>query len=264
MVATRRGLKWAKALQGLRNEDSREDAVGTSYILYGGRSAAARLQLRYGFWAEAAQTLSKIEKGDSSLNAFVQGYHAGLLAFVDGMDSVTRGNVGKAEQQSRALYDLLQKLSQARPTVGSDWYFTPAFRILRADFFQLRGMVASAQGDFKQAVGFLQEAIKREKAMGYWEPPHYARPALENLAEVYIKARQWKQARALYEKVLQLRPQSGHALYSLARTSELSGNKKESMKFYRDFLAAWQHADRHLPQVDRAKAWIREQTGSSE
>jgi tetratricopeptide (TPR) repeat protein len=110
----------------------------------------------------------------------------------------------------------------------------------------------SERGNYAQAIGVLEKASRMEKDLGYWEPPHYSRPVLESLGKVYLKAKQWDQARGVYESLLQLRPNSGHALVGIARSYELAGQKTEAREAYEKFLDTWKHADPDLMQVREA------------
>ena len=84
-------------------------------------------------------------------------------------------------------------------------------------------MAASARGEHDRALAILREAADAERNLGYWEPPHYARPVLESLADAAIRAGRLDTARAAYNEALVLRPDSYHALRGLARL-----NSKES------------------------------------
>ncbi|MGH7602081.1 MAG: agmatine deiminase family protein [bacterium] len=89
------------------------------------------------------------------------------------------------------------------------------------------------------------------------DPPLYTRPSLESLGQAYLRMHEWEPARAAFQEVLRLRPNSGHALYGLAQSYAMAGKKAEAEKAYRAFLQSWREADESLPQVHEAKAWLK-------
>jgi tetratricopeptide (TPR) repeat protein len=145
-----------------------------------------------------------------------------------------------------------QKVSQA-----SDWYFGYASRILPVHLLDLRGSILSVEGKHDEAFKLLNEAIEKEKNLGYWEPPHYTRPVLESLGAAYIRAGNLSEARSAYERVLRLRPNSGFAYLDIADTYAKAGEKEKAAEFYRQFLKAWSNADKNLPQLREAETRLR-------
>jgi hypothetical protein len=55
---------------------------------------------------------------------------------------------------------------------------------------------------------------------------------------------------------LKARANSGLALFGIAQSYAMAGDSLPATAAYRDFLAAWQHADSDLPQIKQANAWI--------
>jgi hypothetical protein len=49
-------------------------------------------------------------------------------------------------------------------------------------------------------------------------------------------------------------------LHGIALSWEKEGNRAEAAKAYREFLAAWSHADPDLSQVKTAQAYLSQQT----
>jgi len=100
--------------------------------------------------------------------------------------------------------------------------------------------------------------VEKEKEVGYEEPPPYTRPALESLAQGYLNIGEWKLARAAFGEELRLRPNSGNALYGIAQSYAMAGQKSEARRAYEAFLQSWRDADENLPPVQKAKAWLKE------
>ncbi len=251
------GLRWATALSKLKVEIERSAAVGLGFIVYSGRSAETRLHMRYGRWDKAAEILeTKLStwRFPSHLSA---NYLGGLLEYSRGMAAIQRGDAQEAAVRFQKLLGLGVKLSQLQTELGSDWYFEAARRIVAIAAVELGGVVLSSQGQHDRAIEQLRQAAAMEIGLGYGEPPHYSRPVRESLAEAYLRAGRWDEAKATFEEVLDDRPNSGHALYGIARAWVQGGRKSDARRAYQRFLEAWRHADADLPQLAKARAWLK-------
>jgi tetratricopeptide (TPR) repeat protein len=206
-------LTYAERLRDIHADPARANASGIGYLTFGGHTAIARLQMRFGRWHEAADSLPSLTVD----RPLLRGYVAGLRAYALGMAAVQHGRVEEADLRLRELQAALTPLAAERIQVGGDWYFRHAVRVLQVNVRELDGMAASARGDHARALAVLREAVDAERDLGYWEPPHYARPVLESLADAAIRAGRLDQARAAYDSVLVLRPNSYHALRGLQR-----------------------------------------------
>ena len=100
----------------------------------------------------------------------------------------------------------------------------------------------------------LEKAVDKEKDVGYGEPPQYGRPELESLGFAYVRAGKWAEARKAFQDEMVTRPASGHALYGIAQSYELAGDKKSAAHAYTEFVTAWKNADPDLPMMEHAKS----------
>ncbi|HBL27248.1 MAG TPA: hypothetical protein DD490_10475 [Acidobacteria bacterium] len=238
------GLRWADELARLPVDPTRSGSLGLGFILYGGDTARARLQMRYGRWDDAVHSLETLlEKPAPAGDSLAPSYHRGMLAYARGMAAFGKGDAAAVQAQIAALDALVQQLTAATPTLGSDWYVGTAAKILGVNLLELRGTHAALSGKTDEGIAQLREAVDRERDLGYWEPPHYTRPVVETLAEVYEKAGRWQDARDAWNASLKLRPQNGHALRGLARAWAAEGNRDEAAKAFAAFRKAWQDAD---------------------
>jgi len=112
----------------------------------------------------------------------------------------------------------------------------------------------SAQGKSEEGIALLEKAVDKEKDVGYGEPPQYVRPELESLGFAYLRAGKWAEARKAFQDEMITRPNSGYALYGIAQSYELAGDKKGAARSYAEFLAAWKNADPDLPMMEHAKS----------
>lgn len=247
------GLRWATLLQNISPPPERVKANGLGYMIYGGYTAVARLQMRYGFWAEAAASLKQTLAQHQLASNLAQGYLKGLLAYATGMAAIEKNDLKEAEANLQRLDQLMQQLAAEKMQFGSDWYAGHGKRVLEVAALELRGIILNLQGKPEEAIQQLQAGVEKEKELGYWEPPHYTRPVLESLARVYLQTGKTVEAREAYQKILQLRPRSGHANLGLARTFWQENKKAEAAQAYADFLKIWANADATLPQMNEAR-----------
>ncbi len=247
------GLRRARQLAAVSVEASRRMANGLGYIQYGGYTAEARLHFRYGRWKEAAQSLDALLQRNAGESALVRGYFRALLSYALGRAAVQAGNPPQAEAHLAELGSVIATLAREKAQLSSDWYFGHARRIIEVAELDLRGALLGAQGRPAEAIAVLQDGVRKDRELGYWEPPHYARPVLETLADVYLAAGDTQSAIATYEKVLRLRPNSGHALLGIARAHARAGRLPEARAAYAGFLEAWKNADPTLDALREAR-----------
>jgi Flp pilus assembly protein TadD len=110
----------------------------------------------------------------------------------------------------------------------------------------------------QEGVALLKMAAEKERnEVGYAEPPTYSRPESESLGYAYLRAREFQKARAAFQQELEERPNSGHALYGIAMSYELAGDRTEAKRAWAGFLASWKDADPDLTMVKHAQAALR-------
>ncbi|SRR5579871_45564 len=215
--------------------------------------AENRLAIRFGDWDRVIAHPMPLEVSQPEIGGVFRAYRDGLVMYAAGMKS---GDAAKSDQLDALLWRISQEDLKDSAKSGRD----RIAKILGAASLELRGYIASRAGDMDRAKKLLEQAYEKEKDLGYSEPPHYARPALEVLGEAYIRAGKFEDARAIFARVLKDRPKSGWALYGIAAAWEKEGKHEEAAKAYREFLAAWSHADSDLPQVRAARAHVSSET----
>jgi tetratricopeptide (TPR) repeat protein len=248
-------LEHARSLAGLANDPDGTESPGF-YVLQIG-STEARLAIRYGRWGDAIEHPMSFGVPDSKLDVWARGYRDGIVVYARGMQAAEADRPAEAEAQSNALDALLWRLSQEDlDDKKNEKLKGPRDRVLKllgTASLELRGDIAGHRGDFEIARGLLTRADVAEEKLGYSEPPQYSRPALEVLGALCIRAGKFDEARAAFGKALARRPRSGFALYGIATAWEKEGKRSEAAKAYREFLEAWSHADRDLPQIRTAQ-----------
>ncbi|MGI8742040.1 MAG: tetratricopeptide repeat protein [Bryobacteraceae bacterium] len=219
-------------------------------------ATTVRLQIRFGNWEAAVN--HPVELGDEKLaGAPARTYRDGLLTYARGMNALDKKDFASAAREADAL-DAMQWRLKSDPSGDEEEEDSKpgrVFDLLETASLDLRGNLKCAQGYFDQGMDLLKKAAAKEKKdIGYNEPPVYSRPESESIGYAYLHAKQFDKARGAFEDELIQRPNSGHALYGLAHSYELAGDRSKAAQAYGKFLQSWANADPDLPMVKHARA----------
>jgi tetratricopeptide (TPR) repeat protein len=215
----------------------------------------ADLDIRFGFWDKVIDRCSKIPDNDSVFAEKKSNliYKNILLEYAKGMQAIENKKYAQAQSSADALDALLWRaINQEKVSVWTG--FEKKFNV---QSLELRGNLLSAKGDYKKALEFLNKALEIEKELSYQEPPPYSRPVAESIALAHLRAGEFEKSRQVYENILSVRPNSGFALFGIARAHELAGSKAEALKYYQQFLDTWNEADGTLVQIKRANNYLK-------
>lgn len=253
-------LKWAKRLDDLPAPPDYASSALHYAIPVG--STLLRLHLRFADWRAAAADPIDFGVDPTSVGPPAREYEEGWHIYAAGMAALAKGSgkadVDQAGKQSEALQALLGRLSEqqsAEPPSSAFWV-GGAIRLLELASIELQGNLESIQGRNAEAFRLLKEAAEKQKALGYTEPPYYARPVEETLGGALLRAHAWVLARQAFDQEIQTRPHSGFALFGIAQSYELEGRAQEATHAYTVFLEAWRDADRDLRPVQKAESWV--------
>jgi tetratricopeptide (TPR) repeat protein len=137
----------------------------------------------------------------------------------------------------------------------------PLLKMLSIMSLELRASKLAMQDNVPEAQKLFAVALREEKELGYREPPFYIRPVAESEAAAMMTAGKWADAEAAYQKALVERPNSGFALYGVARVREKMHDAGATSAAYRQFLSAWKTADPGLPEMQHAHQWLSQHPG---
>jgi len=120
---------------------------------------------------------------------------------------------------------------------------------------ELRGRLAVAEGEVLLGFDLLNRGA--ELARRYTgDLSSYPRPFMEVLGQVHLQAQNWGLAEASFRKVLAARKHSLISLAGLVEACARGGKRAEALAAWRDFEAAWTHADPDLPLRARLEPLI--------
>ena len=273
-------LQEATALSG-KLAGARGEFADTLYI-FAPRDSITRVNtllpiaLRTGNWA-GVEALLADSKPDAKLENLI--FLAGeLKEFARGMVAVEGGEYAAAKQSSNALDAALWQKTQAvkddakpkpeasKPgapvtvAVMPDALPEPLLSSLSIMSLELRGSLLAAQKDLPEAKKLFTRAALEEKQLGYREPPTYIRPVGETEGLALLRASDAEGSHAAYAAALAERPNSGFAIFGMARASEAAHKTDTARDEYVKFLDAWRNADPASPELAHAHEYLQGQS----
>ena len=130
----------------------------------------------------------------------------------------------------------------------------PAVALLRLEFNSvqavlgiaekvLAGHIAAAQGDANTAIAELREAVRREDALVYGEPPEWSVPVRQELGIVLMNAGRNDEAERVFREDLKRFPENGWSLHGLAQALRRLNRVREADAAAQRWQRAWGSAD---------------------
>jgi tetratricopeptide (TPR) repeat protein len=257
------GLQWASKLRGM---PAPTGMTAARFAVWVGGSVA-RVRIRFSDWKTVQSESVDFGTDAHAASLAATDYAEGLSLYAKGMAGVEQGDREVASKQSDSLDAMLWRLEASKPKAKDDADndksqeldddgLSSVLNLLGTLSLDLRANILSLRGDSDKSRNLFEQAREKEKSLGYSEPPQYFRPEQESVGYAFLRMKQWEKARDAFEQELKQRPKSGHALYGIARSLELSGDAPKAQKAYQEFLSAWQNADPDLPQIKQAKSWV--------
>src|SRR6185503_16509863 len=105
----------------------------------------------------------------------------------------------------------------------------------------LEGEILYREGKKDAAFASLREAVKREDALRYSEPPDWIQPIRHTLGAALMDSGRAAEAETVYRDDLKRWPENGWSLLGLSLS--LRGQGKDAGEIDRRFRAAWKDAD---------------------
>ncbi len=167
-------------------------------------------------------------------------YPRAIWHYARGM-AYTRGGVVDSARLHLKELDRLRKDSTLQWVTV--WDLNKSQHILQIASLALSGELAAAEGRHETAIHALEQAVEREDALNYDEPPTWHYPTRQSLGAILLAAGHPARAEEVYRQDLARFPENGWSLYGLLQALRAQGNVEDAEAVARRFHEAWRHAD---------------------
>lgn len=187
--------------------------------------------VRFGRWEEILQ---EPEPGADLI------YPRAVWHYARGMARVRRNQFDLARKHLETLDRLRTDPSLEWVTV---WDINKSRHILEIASLALAGELAAAERRYDAAIELLSDAVEREDALNYDEPPTWHYPTRQSLGAVLLAAGHPERAEAVYLQDLERFPENGWSLHGLVRALREQGKTRQAREVAGRYEEAWRHAD---------------------
>lgn len=170
-------------------------------------------------------------------------YPTGVWHYSQGMALAATGQGQAAAAHLRALQALAADPELATVLI---WGFNSTGQVLELAAAVLAGEVAAAQGQYRQAAAYLQQAVSLEDRLMYTEPPDWYAPTRNLLGQLLLRAGRYGAAEAAFRADLARYPENGWSLHGLAQSLRGQRQGAAAQVVQVRFETAWQYADTPL------------------
>jgi len=144
---------------------------------------------------------------------------------------------------ARRELEQLRALAASPALDGMRLEFNPARDILGIADRVLTAWVEVGDRRFDAAVAAAEEAVRREDALLYGEPPEWTVPTRQDLGAVLLAAGRPADAERAFRGDLERFPANGWSLHGLAAALRAQGRADEAASVEADFRRVWRSAD---------------------
>ncbi len=161
-----------------------------------------------------------------------------LRHYARGVAYAAMGRVDEARAEQAAF-------AEASVKVSPEAFFgnNMASDILAVAEALLDGEILYRAGEQERGLELLREAVKREDALRYDEPPDWIQPVRHALGAALLQSGKYVDAEQVFREDLALLPGNGWSLFGMGRALRLQGKDAEAAEYEASFAEAWKNAD---------------------
>jgi tetratricopeptide (TPR) repeat protein len=167
-------------------------------------------------------------------------YTTGAWRYGRGMALASTGDRAGARNELAALQGLATDPALATTVFTSG--ASPA-ALLEIGAHVLEARIAGISGDWDAAIRLLSEAVERQDALPYTEPPPWYFPNREALGAALLAAGRAQQAEAVFIEQLEHTPRNGWSLRGLAASQRAQGHTQQALATEAQLAEVWSRAD---------------------
>ncbi len=192
----------------------------------------ARTQL--GRWDE----IVAMPKPDADLE-----YPTAFWHYAQGMAAVRQARLDDAQAHLAELARASADPKWEQAFIGPKHPLSGSLRVAER---VLAGELAAARKDYPAALVALEQGVRLEDSVVYYEPPVWHQPVRDTLGAVQLAAGNPAAAEATYRQDLERNRESGWSLFGLAQALRAQKRDAEAAEVDQRFARAWAHADLKL------------------
>lgn len=205
-------------------------------MLEGFMATSTLMLVRFRRWEE----IIRLPQPSSQLKVVTATWH-----FARGMALASTG-------EAAAAYEQLKLFRSAGEVIPREVSFglNSAQSVMKVAETVLAAKIAAAGGQSKKAIELLREAVEKEDAFAYDEPPGWFLPVRESLGGALLMSRDYSEAERVFRKDLTRNPRSGRSLFGLRESLKAQGKTSAAAMIQAEFERAWRNADTELRVQD--------------
>jgi tetratricopeptide (TPR) repeat protein len=161
-----------------------------------------------------------------------------LRHYARGVAYASLEKVPEAREEQRLFHE-------TRTRVAEDAFFgnNDAHDLLDVAEKLLDGEILYRAGDHEASFATLREAVRREDALNYDEPPDWIQPVRHALGAALLQSGKYAEAEAVFLEDVERWPRNGWSLFGLGRALRLQGRDDEAGKVEGTYAEVWKASD---------------------
>lgn len=152
------------------------------------------------------------------------------------------GEMDKAEAELAEFSIIAAAFKEGLPGYNTTGRRIPGDTLLIGEQY-VRGEIASAKGNYDQAVYHLSTAVRLEDSDMYAEPPAWQFPARHALGAILMEAGRAREAETVYWNDLQHNPKNAYAYYGLYQSMSAQGKEAQAAEYLALYEDVWKDSD---------------------
>ncbi len=160
--------------------------------------------------------------------------------YAKGMAQLSQNNLPEAKRHLAEMKTIMIDTTIKDLTI---WGINSVFDLCIIASKTLEAEICAKEKKFPAAIALLGEAVAKEDALNYNEPPDWFFSVRHHLGAVLLEANKFKDAVKVYQEDLKIYRENGWALRGMMNAYEKLGDKTNLDKTKLRFEQAWKYAD---------------------
>lgn len=189
------------------------------------------VEVKFGMWNDILKTPAP----ENDLKYPLVVWH-----YAQGMAKLSQNKIAEAKQHLANMKNIITDTTIKALTI---WGINNVFDLCMIASNILEGEINAKENKYLTAIAFLKEAVAKEDALNYDEPPDWFFSVRHHLGAVLLDAGKSQEAIEVYGADLKTYRENGWALMGLMNAYKKLGDKNKYAETKSRFEVAWQHAD---------------------